>query len=261
MKKILSLVTPKYEISTSIIAVGVSVFFAFFALCANILSNSLGIEIYSPSQTFVLISLIVLFVGFYNRISILLIPVSLYTLMFTFNQIKVAIFLKTPSLSNISLFFEFLFVVCYIISLYKKINNKILKCVSILFLLSNSIPLIINVITGYINIESDYRTASIKFFNSFQVLCYIIVLFLIFNFSKHKENCKESYDLRQIICIGLAIVIFIIGFGGRLGTVIKKDSCGHESCKENGPFPCCGKNNTCSNTTSCYKDLYCDDCK
>ena len=36
--------------------------------------------------------------------------------------------------------------------------------------------------------------------------------------------------------------------------------CNHTSCKENGPFPCYGKNNTCPNYTYCYKDMYCDEC-
>ncbi|MBE6667664.1 MAG: hypothetical protein E7607_05100 [Ruminococcaceae bacterium] len=37
-------------------------------------------------------------------------------------------------------------------------------------------------------------------------------------------------------------------------------SCGHPSCAEYGPFPCYGKNNTCTNTTSCYQDMYCNSC-
>ena len=36
--------------------------------------------------------------------------------------------------------------------------------------------------------------------------------------------------------------------------------CNHQSCKENGPFPCYGKNNTCPNFTYCYQDMYCDEC-
>lgn len=36
--------------------------------------------------------------------------------------------------------------------------------------------------------------------------------------------------------------------------------CSHQSCKENGPFPCYGKNNTCPNYTYCYQDMYCDEC-
>lgn len=38
------------------------------------------------------------------------------------------------------------------------------------------------------------------------------------------------------------------------------NSCGHQSCKENGPFYCVGKNNTCPNKTYCAYDLYCDKC-
>ena len=38
-------------------------------------------------------------------------------------------------------------------------------------------------------------------------------------------------------------------------------SCDHPACKENGPFPCMGKNNTCPNKTNCCYDYYCDDCE
>ena len=38
------------------------------------------------------------------------------------------------------------------------------------------------------------------------------------------------------------------------------NKCTHQSCKENGPFPCFGKNNTCTNFTYCYQDMYCDEC-
>ena len=37
-------------------------------------------------------------------------------------------------------------------------------------------------------------------------------------------------------------------------------SCGHDSCKENGPFYCMGKNDTCPNKTYCAYDYYCDEC-
>ena len=37
-------------------------------------------------------------------------------------------------------------------------------------------------------------------------------------------------------------------------------SCGHASCKTNGPFYCIGKNDTCPNKTGCAYDFYCDQC-
>ncbi len=38
-------------------------------------------------------------------------------------------------------------------------------------------------------------------------------------------------------------------------------SCGHDSCAELGPFPCMGKNDTCTNTTNCAYVSYCNSCR
>ncbi len=38
-------------------------------------------------------------------------------------------------------------------------------------------------------------------------------------------------------------------------------SCGHDSCAELGPFPCMGKNDTCTNTTNCAYVFYCNVCR
>lgn len=49
--------------------------------------------------------------------------------------------------------------------------------------------------------------------------------------------------------------------GGSSSSGSSKYSCGHASCKENGPFWCMGKNDTCKNQTYCAYELYCDECK
>ena len=38
-------------------------------------------------------------------------------------------------------------------------------------------------------------------------------------------------------------------------------TCGHSSCKSNGPFYCMGKNDTCKNQTYCAYVLYCESCE
>ena len=38
-------------------------------------------------------------------------------------------------------------------------------------------------------------------------------------------------------------------------------TCGHSSCKANGPFYCMGKNDTCRNQTYCAYVLYCESCE
>ena len=60
------------------------------------------------------------------------------------------------------------------------------------------------------------------------------------------------------IIISFLVIIFIAFNPFKTGN--NTTSCSHASCKENGPFHCYGKNNTCPNYTYCYKDLYCDEC-
>lgn len=61
--------------------------------------------------------------------------------------------------------------------------------------------------------------------------------------------------------VGLILIVALI-FTSFLGLLPSNSSqtCDHPACKENGPFPCYGKNNTCPNYTNCYQDLYCDEC-
>lgn len=71
----------------------------------------------------------------------------------------------------------------------------------------------------------------------------------------------KKWRLYALIAAVIMVVIY-----GCIFMIVNNDSpndtagCGHESCAENGPFPCYGKNNTCTNTTNCYQDLYCDKC-
>lgn len=64
----------------------------------------------------------------------------------------------------------------------------------------------------------------------------------------------------------IIVVVLIIAIVGSCGddssstSGSKSASCGHASCKENGPFYCMGKNDTCNNRTYCAYDLYCDAC-
>ena len=61
-----------------------------------------------------------------------------------------------------------------------------------------------------------------------------------------------------------AILIIVLVFGMCMILSNKNDNtgnrCNHPVCKENGPFYCMGKNNTCPNKTYCCYDLYCDSC-
>lgn len=79
------------------------------------------------------------------------------------------------------------------------------------------------------------------------------------------NSTSESSSLKKGLKIGLlggaGCLIFAIVLAVLLNSNSpSKYTCGHDSCKENGPFPCYGKNNTCPNYTYCYKDPYCDQC-
>ena len=73
------------------------------------------------------------------------------------------------------------------------------------------------------------------------------------------ETQKKFYIAAIIVAIIILIVITIFSFTFG-GTNNSTPSCNHESCAENGPFPCYGKNNTCPNTTPCYLIPYCSSC-
>ena len=62
---------------------------------------------------------------------------------------------------------------------------------------------------------------------------------------------------KKILGVSL-LVIILVGVINACDT--GSGRCDHESCRENGPFYCVGKNNTCSNKTYCANDLYCSEC-
>ena len=75
--------------------------------------------------------------------------------------------------------------------------------------------------------------------------------------AKTQRNKTVTKIVSIVLVIALVIgCIFIV----KSCVGDNSSSCGHPSCKENGPFPCYGKNNTCPNHTNCYLDLYCDKC-
>lgn len=77
----------------------------------------------------------------------------------------------------------------------------------------------------------------------------LMAIFAFYGATKVTDNPKKA-------CIEIAIIyaVFVIvsmGFSGR---------CNHKNCREYGPFPCMGKNDTCENKTYCAYDFYCDEC-
>lgn len=76
------------------------------------------------------------------------------------------------------------------------------------------------------------------------------------------EQCFFFNKAAVMVVAGIAVVIVFVMIvaGGEIGNGGGNASCGHVSCKNNGPFHCMGKGNTCKNMTNCAYDLYCDDC-
>ena len=75
------------------------------------------------------------------------------------------------------------------------------------------------------------------------------------------ENCEIVTGTKLVVTGIVAILVFVgVALYGVMDNVGGSVSCGHKSCKENGPFYCMGKNDTCKNRTYCAYDLYCDEC-
>lgn len=118
-------------------------------------------------------------------------------------------------------------------------REKWIVALSILLL-----PLIVNIVSG-------------KVWLRWTVILVLAALVVVF-----KLTDAEKASVRKKVLIYTAIIVTILCVVSMLMPKNNNNgvSCGHPSCEENGPFPCYGKNNTCKNTTNCYKDLYCDEC-
>lgn len=74
------------------------------------------------------------------------------------------------------------------------------------------------------------------------------------------NNWNFSLDDCYVYCTNGEINCEWDGANGSSNGSSSSNKCNHQSCKEYGPFPCYGKNNTCPNYTYCYQDLYCNEC-
>ena len=85
---------------------------------------------------------------------------------------------------------------------------------------------------------------------------------------RRAANDDEEKVKSVVILVSSALVAALLITGGLrvisgrpiFNSRDRSSSCGHASCKENGPFYCMGKNDTCKNRTNCAYDLYCDEC-
>ena len=74
--------------------------------------------------------------------------------------------------------------------------------------------------------------------------------------------------MKKIICLVFCVLLLCCFAGcennrpstNKATTSANKTSCGHDSCAQNGPFYCMGKNDTCPNKTYCAYDFYCSSC-
>ena len=145
------------------------------------------------------------------------------------------------------------------------------------------VPSILNIVTTY-KADSEARTnLDITFYrylkHSFIAFAMIVVIMLTVAFLL--SNFITTYCIISIVLVAIAETIIVTNnFATPISKIIgiilivslilmslislipnnSSQACDHPACKENGPFPCYGKNNTCPNYTNCYQDLYCDEC-
>ena len=210
--------------------------------CFNILGG--GSTILS---TVLMSSLVVgVTICFANSLELLLIPLAVSMI----NSIIRSSFLSIGFLLTVLLF------VAILLDILNVLDQKYLKIAAIIYAIANAVFMIIDIIKLQL-------TPPIIINSIGCLLMYFAVMVAILNSNLQPKQDGKSIEINKIIKAGIIVIICVALFfavsAKSIDTSFSKD-CGHESCKENGPFPCYGKNNTCTNTTNCYKDLYCDEC-
>lgn len=146
-------------------------------------------------------------------------------------------------------------IVVIIISMYKNINHSLLKVLAIASIVITLARVVIYVVT-----VPQFELVTMS--TVVRLICSGFAWFIVY-FSIKKEEFT-SINITKIIIAVLVVAVAYFALTGILGknnVFDSSTSCNHPECKENGPFPCYGKNNTCTNTTNCYQDLYCDECE
>ena len=144
-------------------------------------------------------------------------------------------------------------IVVIICSLYKKVNPTIIKVLAIAFIVITVAQAVINIL-----VNPDFELHMIT--TLIRSVCNGIAWFIVYLGIKQEEFTKINF-VKLIVAV---LIVAVANFA--LTSVLKgtnsssSNGCGHPECKENGPFPCYGKNNTCTNKTYCYQDMYCDEC-
>ena len=102
----------------------------------------------------------------------------------------------------------------------------------------------------------------LSFLSSLNIILFALGLWCLPKTFYDYDNCFFfGGNAIKLMCgIAAAVIFVMIVAGGEISGGGGSTSCGHQSCKENGPFYCLGKGNTCNNRTYCAYDLYCDAC-
>ena len=254
MKEKLKGIKPRYEFNLSNGKRIIAIFLWSLVVLEIILSKIGG---YTSELPFLFSALFPLAILIFckEHIELAFIP----TLFNAIKSIKSVITLKfavniDTGISYIGILITIALIVVIIVSLYKNISPALLKALAIA-----SIVITLARIVNYAVTTPQFELLTI--FTIIRLTCNGLAWFVVY-FNIEKKDIT-SINITKLIVTLLIVAISYFALSGILGQNQKlgdSTRCNHPECKENGPFPCYGKNNTCPNKTYCYQDLYCDYC-
>lgn len=160
-----------------------------------------------------------------------------------------------------SLIFSFILLIVFWFSTTKESSPKTIKYAALVYGLGN-------LVLSVIKLASFGPPNLANYISLLSVLLFDIAIAISFFFASTNVNAtpveipkKKLVTLLIIVVVGVLIFLLVTLLPLSASFSSSVPSCGHDSCKENGPFPCYGKNNTCPNYTDCAFDFYCDSCE
>ena len=218
-------------------------------LAAQYISNAYGLPGVSFLHfiTFALVTGICIF--FLDSMELLMIPIALSIINRFFY----------PNFLSIGLLLEVILFVAILLGTINKLDKKYIKIASVIYALGNIAIMILPLIQSTENLTAV--SPLLIFTNALEDIT-IMIAILSSNIIHNEDGKKIA--VKKIIMTVITVLVCIALFLALSSKYTSKDTntpmCGHQSCAENGPFPCYGKNNTCPNKTYCAYDPYCDSC-
>lgn len=248
MKEILKKLNPKYRITLSTGKRVLAISLLVLSACWTLVVTEYGLAGFADLVYYIFPILILAFSK--NHIEFAFIPFLIKTISGLTFSMGIGIGTIAP----------ILIIAVIILSLYTTINKQNSKAITIAVIVI-CIARILSFFTGIIYGHFDFNNILL---NDMPEIFEWFALLVLFSKIKNEEAKKDGYIINLIITI-LIFAVLSWGVPAIYGLISSSDGsssggCGHAACEENGPFPCMGKGNTCTNTTSCSYDLYCSSC-